>query len=158
MNELSSFKNIPIGSILALPETETPEILAMVKRLPQFLRQIVLSPKTGAFVRGLARTYNITPENQVIIAQAILFVAVQKISLSALQEFIVKNISLENSQAQNIATEIERELFTPLALEFGQFVKKNQGDNTAPLNNLPNVLDLKNQPPKLPSPPPIPPR
>jgi hypothetical protein len=122
---------------------------------------MVTAPKTGAYLEGEMRNFHLQLTDTPLLALAVLQISVGTKSLSQLASIISTDLKLPNDQAQKMSSEIERDLFAPIMLEYNQFIasqKKQTGTSIASAQNsgAHNVLDLKTQP-KPPLPPPIPP-
>lgn len=154
---------IPVGSIATL---STEQSLTYAKQLSAInsrsVRDMITSSKSGAFIRGLTKTYNVPLEQAPRIALMILQIALGEKSLPQLTNLLSVELQIPNTMAQKMAGEIEQELFAPIMLELNQYLTQQQKPATAPQqpSNLSaggarNVLDLKNKP-QPPTPPPIP--
>jgi len=158
--ELSNYKTIPIGSILLLEEEERGSLMNSYFELPMNVKAMAASPSTGAFVRGVAKNHDLPAEQSSLIALAILRVAVGDKTLAQLSSIFSGELRMPNDKAQQMAQEIEKELFAPVALELNQYLegkKKTKGSVLTRTGGSqpPNVLDLKDT--KRPSaPPPVP--
>lgn len=153
------FSSVPVGSLSRLSKTQRDNYIDQVVSLPTNVRKMMFSPATGAFIRGVAKAYNLPLEQSPEIAFAALQVALGDKPLSRLAHDLAIKLNIAVDTADKVAREIEKELFAPIALEFNQHLKSKRPSSSPalpPANNLPNVLDLKNQPPKPPLPPPIP--
>jgi len=163
MATVDKLMHYPIGVAGMLPEPESSRLLEASGKLPAALRPIMSSPRTAAFIRGLAKNHSI-PENQIkYIAYAILVVTLGEKNMANLPVILSTRLKLPNDKAQKLAAEIERDLFAPVALALNKYLSqiKKQDTNSmssrAKLGGASNVLDLKNSSQQKPSPPKIPP-
>lgn len=146
------FRSIPIGSLLIVPEEQRGLYVTNVFRLPANTRTMLFSSATGAYIRGLANTFNIPLESAPLIAFLVLRVAIGEIAMDQLAQTLASELSIDPQTAQAMAQDIEKELFAPIALEWNQYLsQKQQGSApTAPsapqAPSIPNLLDLKNLP------------
>lgn len=138
MAEINTFKTIPVGSLLILPEGEDQLYLDKIGTLPPAIKQLVTQPRTGAYIRGLAKNFDIPLESAPVIAFAVLRVALGEITLDQLAATLASELHVDAPKAQAVAQDIAKELFTPMA--------KAQPPETPPAGNIPNLLDLKNLP------------
>ncbi len=154
-----------------------------LEQLPEGLKSLLVTPRTGAFVIGLLRENSIPVENINIILYLIVQVAFGRKRLADLRQLLV-NENIQPDKAQAITTTLERDLFAPVMRELGEVQKRTErppaaakamsvgprsaGGGAPPLikgeksnlqrpelKGVPNVLDLKEQR-KPPVPPPIP--
>lgn len=157
MDDFTSFQTIPSGAILLASESEQADYIDRLYTLPKKVFEITNSPGTGAYLRGLGKTYN-TPESNVpMIAFLTLQVMIGEKSLAQLPSMLSTDLRLPNDKAQAMAKEIEKELFAPVMLELNQYLenRKKKIETSRPTGGATNVLNLKEQPRK-PVPPPIP--
>lgn len=156
------FTSTPMGSLLPLPFDKRESYLSTLFSLPKNVQSMSTAEKTGAYIRGLTKTNNLVLEKAPQIAFAVLRVAVGEVPLAKLAAVLSTELQLANDQAQRLATEIERDLFAPVALEMGQFLqtreaeKRSSASTAATSAGARNVLNLKTTAPKPPRPPAIP--
>lgn len=151
---------IPLSSLVNRPQDEE-RFLTQLSYLPSELKKIVGSTKTAIYITGLLKNYTLPPEKGGALAFIILEIAFAEKTMAQLSSIISTELQLPSDRAQKMASEIERDLFAPIILEYNQFVasKKNQTGTSvtsAEDSGAHNVLDLKAQP-KAPLPPPMPP-
>jgi len=127
MAKLDIFKTFPVGSVLLRPEAEAEEYLIEVKKLPTALKSLVTSAKTAAYLRGLAKQYNLPLQTAQRLAFGVLRIATGKLPLANLSVLLSGELKLANDKAQQIAAEIERDLFAPVMLELRQHLVKQAG-------------------------------
>lgn len=159
---ISDYKTVPFGVISTLePRQQQDVYLEKFFRVPKNTKKIITSTNTGSYIRGLVKTHKLQPEQAPQIAFAVLRVAVGEIALPKLATVLSSELKLANDKAQKIATEIEKDLFAPVALELNEYLakqKQSQGagqTKRAQDAGASNVLNLKNTP-KPPRPPQIP--
>lgn len=156
--DIEAYVSVPIGSLIRRTREEEARYFAEYDTLPEELKQLIKSPKTGAFVRGLLRNYQITVPAAATLAFRILQICFGEKSLMQLPSMLSMDLKLANDKAQKMAAEIERDLLAPVALELNQFL--NQKRNQAVLRagqqakeaGATNVLNLKVQTRPLPPP------
>ena len=165
MATIDHYKSIPSGSILILDSSKQQSYLERFFDVSPALKQLLTAQKTGSFIRGLAKTHQLAPEQAPQIAFAVLRVAVGEVALGKLGTVLSSELKLANDKAQAMAAEIERDLFASVSRELNQFLEnkkkqagKSQGD-AAKTGGAKNVINLKDeqQPPKPPQIP-LPPR
>lgn len=151
-------RSVPISSLLLLPTEKRMPYFDQLEIMPRNLRLLLFSPRTGAFIRGLTKVYNVPSEKAPTIALTVLKIAYGEKSLAQLASILSTELQLSNDKAQRIAQEIEKELFAPVMLELNQYLAQKKKAPTSPITTQPqasgarNVLDLKSQ-----SRPPLPP-
>jgi hypothetical protein len=138
----------PLNSLLELKEDQRISYIENFFQTPPSVRQMLFSLKTGAFIRGLAKTYDLPDNKTSFISLLILKIAIGEKSLPQLAGILSTELQLPNDKAQKIAQEIERELFAPVALELNQYLKQKKSiPPAADLTHLPpNTLNLKTPP------------
>lgn len=166
------FTSIPIGSLTVLVPVEEQELYVnSAMQAPGNLRDLIFAERTGAYVRGLVRTYNLDRALTPQLAFTVLRVATGMIRLNQLIGELAQRLSIDQNAAEKLALEIERDLFAPVALELNQYVKaigqqtvSAQAPTTVPstpsrrpeMKGMKNVLDLKDRPKPPSVPPPMP--
>lgn len=155
------YKCEPFGSILTRPIDEQATLLEMVFSLPTNTRMMVTSPKTSAYVRGLARAHQLSINQAWQMAFDILIVTLGIKSLAQLPSLLSTDLQLSNEKAQALAKEIEQDLFTPIILELNNYLSRiksqraQKAEQIARQAGARNVLNLKSQT-NIPQPPAIP--
>lgn len=149
-NDLDLYKTIPIGSLLILSEEEAQGALEAARSLPSNLKSLVISEKSGAYVRGLVRADGLPPQAAVRLALMILRVVIGEVLLSQLSSVIASDLRVGQDTAQAMAKDIEKELFGPVIMELNQYlqIKRAAETPTEPSERTvggPNVLDLRQQ-------------
>lgn len=157
MDQLLEYKSVPFGSILTLPDDNWQNYIPRILALPQSLQKLIFSSRTGAFIRGTVKTYNAPLEKSPFVAFAILQIFLGEKKLTQLASTLTTELSISPDTAGKIAREIEKELFAPIALEFGQYLSVTEKIPSPQAGGARNVLDLKTQN-RPPVPPPIPSR
>jgi hypothetical protein len=154
---LLEYRSTPIGSLMDIPKDTSEKYFTFIFLTPSNIQSLLISARTGAFIRGLAKTYNIPIEKAPKIAFAVLQIALGEKTLAQLGSLLSTELPAPNDVAQKIANEIEKELFAPIALELNQYLAKKKQATLAsrPMGGASNVLNLKNTP-QPPPPPPIP--
>lgn len=147
-----------MGSLLTRPQEEEASYFQELRQLPAGVIDLVMSPKTGAYLRGLAKTYNVPVTAAPAISFEILQIGFGRQSLANLANNLMGAVKIPANAAQLMAKDIERDLFAPVLLELNQYVTQLKVKPYAPqpASGLRNVLDLKSQksvPPPLPMPP-----
>ncbi len=169
------YKSIPIGSLLLRDRPEEQRYMQRLAQLPNGLIDVLMSPTTAAYLRGLLKINGIPLEQAPIVAFAVLQICFGEKTLAQLSSMLSTELRLPHDKAQAVASEIERELFSPVLLELNQYLaQKRQAAKSpfrtevapfasplsappqpsAPAREVKNVLDLKNQKPQPPKPPP----
>ena len=141
------FESTPIGSLTGFEEDRRLVYLGAVMTLPVNLRALLFSPKTGAYIRGLAREVRLTDEHVARIAFAVLRIVIGEIALAQLAVVLATELRLANDIAQVMASDIEKELFGPVMVEFNQYLQSKQKADQPGAPESPNLLDLRDQRP-----------
>lgn len=136
MKDSLIFQTVPIGSLLDIPEPKRESYINGAVHLPRSVRSMLFSPQTGAYIRGLANSFDIPLESAPLIAFAVLRVALGEITLDQLAASLAPELRVDTQKAQAVAQDIAQELFAPMA--------KAQPPTTS--GDIPNLLDLKNLP------------
>lgn len=163
------FTSVPINSIMAIPAERRHDYLVAGMSTSDAVRQMLLSPRTGAYLRGLAKSHQLPEKTAVTIAFVVLQAAIGEVPVGKISALLASHLQLPLDRTQKLATELERDLFAPLALEIKQqkqAVQQTQAttaQSAATKAGARNVLNLKRQPPatvtrRPPTPPPLPPR
>jgi hypothetical protein len=104
------------------------------------------APRTAAFLRGLAQAAGLPVERVPRIAWAVLQIAIAEKTLVQLPSMLSTSLGLANDKAQQMAGEIEKELFAPIMVEYSRFVQSRKNQPNRSMGGATNVLNLKNQP------------
>lgn len=143
-NAIFSYKTIPIGSILITPAAEHEKYFTSIDTLSTSVRELIASPRTGAYVRGLIKQFDLSEEFAPQIAFLILQVCIGDKALKDMAQTLQAELGVASTTSQLIAQDLEKELFQPLLSELTQYWQQQQQQiNKA--TGAPNVLDLKNQ-------------
>lgn len=158
MYNKQEFQSVPTGSLVIMPsELRLPLLMELVQTPPK-VKNILVSPKTGAYVLGVVRTYDLPENSERTIAFVIFRIGIGQHKLAELGSLLSSELSLPNDKAQKIATEIERDLFAPIALEFNQYLAQKKQAKVGPppeaTKQAPNLIDLRQNNFKPPVPPP----
>lgn len=148
---MDSFHLLPVGSIYSREEHASLGYLDIIQNIPLPIKDMISSTETASYVRGLGRTYGIPEESQASISFAILEIAIGKKPFAQLSKTLSSELQLPNNEAQNMASEIERDIFGPIKRELSEFLRESRqstGTNSIRLTPLTpskpqNVLDLK---------------
>lgn len=159
IDPLFNFKTIPAGSILMAPEANDNQGVDQLRSLPSSLQKMLASERTGAYIRGLTKTYDVPLEQAPQIAFMVLQIAVGEKPLGQLGGMLSSELKLANDKAQKMAQEIEKELFGPVMLEFNKYLQDKKAMKPGVMDKMrvapQNVLNLKEvpKPPAAPLPP-----
>lgn len=151
------YESRPIGALLAIPENNALPFLNLIVETPKNVQQMLLSLRTGAYIRGLTKTFDVPLEKAPVIAFAVLRIAVGEKPLGQLGGILSAEVPLPNDKAQKMAQEIEKELFGPVMLEFNQYLAAKKAVKPGVMDKMrvapQNVLNLKEppKPPQLPN-------
>ncbi len=156
-----SLLTIPSASFLIRPESEDRQYTKAMRILSGSLKKMLSDDKTGAYIRGLAKSFNISDDNVPPISFTVLRVGVGELPLAKVAATLSSELKIPNDAAQKMAAELEHDLFAPVAVELNQYLASRKQEQTASSGTTArqagasNVLDLKNKMAP-PVPPPIP--
>ncbi len=145
-----ALKTIPINSLVLIPEQERGSYIQKIFTLHQKMQLMLFSDDTGAFIRGIAKTYNVSPETAPHIAFAILEIAIGKKTIAQLPSILSTELQLPIDTAQKMATEIEHDVLAPIKAELNDQSSQQKGSSVpsrttaqAASSGMKNVLNLK---------------
>lgn len=148
MNNIQTFKTIPIGALVSRPEEEDSKYTKKIPDLPPNIKTLISSERTGAYVRGLVKHHDLPEEKAPQIAFSVLQVALGEKQLAQLSSLLSSNVQISSDLSQKIADEIEKDLFAPVMLELNNYLaqKKKDSKSTSPTEGMDNVVNLKDNP------------
>lgn len=165
MESFDLYKSIPLGSLVVFPENESKYLDRLVE-MPPGLADLLMAPKTGAFLRGIVRNAIIDLAKAPDLAYIVLKVGMGEVLMAKLAATISGLLQLPNDKAQKMAAELEHDLFAPVAVELNQYLETKKQQDKAIANKATgnpraagatNVLDLKDSgAQRRPVPPPLP--
>jgi hypothetical protein len=150
MDALDTFMTTPFGGMLTLPEVKQNELLELFFQTPASVRKVLASSRTGAYLRGVTKTFNLSLDVTPRLALTVFRIGVGLLPLPQLASVLASDLSVAPQVAQKIALELERELFAPIMLDLSRAKPSNRPTNTFGARN---VLDLKKDNPPYPLPP-----
>lgn len=151
------FKTMPTGSILILKEFERLPYIAGIVAIPNGLYETLSSRATGSYIRGLTRTFNLPLDQAPVIALQILTIGTGQKPMAQLAGLLSSSLKLANDKAQEMARDIEKEIFGPVMLDLNAFISKQKQRSSMEPGGAQNVINLKTTlPPKPPIFPAIP--
>ncbi len=119
-----TYQTIPVSSLTIIKPEDRGNYLTQVFLLPKKIQDVLFSDDTGAYVRGLGKSYDISEELQPTIAFAILELALGKKTFEKLPENLSTELKLPSDKAQKMTAEIEHDLFAPIKEELDAFLKR----------------------------------
>lgn len=156
-------KTIPIGSILLGPEEDDGITLRTTQEIPVKIKNLLSAMQTGAYIRGIAKEFQLPDETASRLAYTVLRIGIGKITLAAFASTLSTELKLPNDKAQKMAAEIQKDLFDPIMPELNAYLAKKKQEATGIMQHgrenvereaggAKNVLDLRTvpQPPKPP--------
>ena len=153
------YNSVPMGSLVTLPEDQRSNHINNILKLPKNASNILFSPATGAYIRGLTKSHNLPTEHAPIIALIIVRLVTREITIDQLPSIISTEVKTPNDKAQRIAKEIEEDLLGPIKEELEEFWNQqkqeepvNEAEERATQGGANNVLNLKKE--QSPPPPP----
>lgn len=163
-SEATKFRSGPVGSLAIVSDESRLGYFNRIFALQPKVRDMLYSGVTGAYLRGVARTYNVPSDQVPQLALLIVKIAVGEVRLAQLAAAVSVACNLATDKAQSVARDVERELFSPIMIDLGESLRNVQQVPTSPKPRLAsppqNVINLKDRPPAPPKPiyPPAPPR
>jgi hypothetical protein len=155
---MDSFHTMPIGSIYARENISTMDYLDIAQSLPDDVKGMLASVSTASYLRGLARSYDITEGKIPSIAFAVLEISIGKKTFAQLPAILSTELKLPNDKAQTMAAEIEKDVFASIRSKLDSFLRDQKVKSTSVTSKIPpttikarpiqNVLNLKELPPK----------
>lgn len=159
--------SIPAHSLIKMiDENYRHSYLALAIGAPKNVADLLFSPKTGAYIQGVVKAYDLPEDVAPQIAFGVLRVSLGLIPLANFAATLSSELKVANDVAQKMAAELEHDLFAPVAGELNTYLEtrkletrklENKATGDPRAAGASNVLDLKNKP-QPPVPPPIPPR
>lgn len=147
---MDSFHTLPIGSIYAREEAASIGYLDIVQDLSPKIKEMISSEKTGSYIKGIARSYDVSEDNQPDIAFAILEIAIGKKTIVQLPSILSTELQLPIDTAQKMASEIEHDVFGPIKADLSGLPSQQKGSSVpsrttaqAASSGMKNVLNLK---------------
>lgn len=152
LDPLFELESIPIASIVSRPESEDEWFLSAVNKLPSQLKALASSEKTGAYIRGILKSYDIEQQKIPQFSFIIMQIIIGTKKLSDLGGLLSAELRIANDKAQKMAAELEHDLFAPVAGELNDYLAKrnremkkieNKATGNPRAAGATNVLDLK---------------
>ncbi len=147
---MDSFHILPVGSIYAREESASLGYLDIIQNLSPEIKNMISSEETGSYIKGIARSYDVSEENQPNIAFAILEIAIGKKTIAQLPSILSTELQLPIDTAQKMATEIEHDVLAPIKTELSDQSSQQKGSSVpsrttaqAASSGMKNVLNLK---------------
>lgn len=141
MTDFKTLKTIPIHSLLNFPQEQSDRYLEKWFRLPASVKSMLSSPRTGAFVRGLAVNYGIALDQAWLVANIVLMVCLGELETEQLPSTIQHEFKIDGIKAAKMAHEIERELLAPVMLDLNRYLsqkKSSQVEHPSTPSNSPS--------------------
>jgi len=158
----TKFYSVPVGSLYQLDERERLKYLKLLINTPDKVRDLVFSSKTGSYIEGLSKSRGFGVEKSAVISFGVARVVAGDLKLADLAVYLSSAVPVAMDKAQEVALEIEQDLFAPIKDELDLYLKKNEREEPAKKaavrakeGGAKNVLNLKEEK-KLPVPPPMP--
>lgn len=139
----AEFESQPNGSLLTINELERPPYIKGLVAMPVSVHKMVSSPATGSYIRGLTKTFNLPPMAGPQIALQVLAVATGLKRLADLAGLLSSVLKIANDKAQAIASDIEKELFAPVMLDYNKYLHSRKTSAPQQTGGASNVLNLK---------------
>jgi len=152
-DNLLNYKTVPFGSLVLLPDDVWPGYIPRILALPKSLQQLLFSPRTGAYIRGLTKTYNIPLEKAPLIALNVLRICLGEKQTVQLTQVLATDLQTAPGITQKMALDLEKDLFASVALDLNRGATKATLPPPTNYSGARNVLDLKKDNPPYPLPP-----
>ena len=150
------FQTIPVSSLTTIKPADRAYYLTQLFSLEKKVQNVLFSEDTGAYVRGLSKSYNIDINLSPKIALTVLFIAIGEKTFAQLPAILSTELQLPNDKAQKMAAEIEKDLFGPVRGELDEFLrtqKKSKGSIVGRIGSAsptPTVQQTQSKPPASP--------
>jgi hypothetical protein len=118
------FKSIPINSYPNNDSDKKLEIIQKTLELPQTTQDLMFSPATGSYIRGVAKNNLANLKLAPKLAWLILRITLGKVVFPELPSTLKQEFNLEGQKAEELAKNIEKDLFAPVALEWNEWLQK----------------------------------
>ena len=147
------FTSVPINSVMAIPPERRHDYRVAALQTSEPVRRMIISPRTGAYLRGLAKSHQLPESKAVTIAFVVLQVAIGEVPIAKVAALLSSHLQLPNDRSHDLATELERDIFAPLSLEISKQATNNkqaeqvQAEKKATKAGAKNVLNLKRKRP-----------
>lgn len=164
MINLEDYKTTPFGSMLTRDSIEQKQLLEASFTVPKRIKAMLISTETGAYLRGIIKSYYVPEEKAAQAAFGILQIVLGEKTLAQLPSLLSTELKLSNDKAQKMAQELEEDLLAPIMPELTKYLAEKKSDIEAAAGGagasssslgVNNVLNLKDQK-KTPAPPPMP--
>lgn len=120
------YKSKPLGSVLTRPLIEQDRLVERSFTLPRSVKNLFVSERTGAYIIGLAKAYELSTDHAPVIAFIVLRVGFGDKTLAHLPSLLSTELKLPNDKAQAMAREIEEDLFGPVRKELEEYWRKSK--------------------------------
>ena len=157
---MDSYLTTPAGAAALSVPDQRPLLAKGLSSLPKTVLTMASSPQTGAFIRGLVKVHKLDEDYAGTVALQVLHILLGDKDLAQLPSLLSSDLKIPNDKSQQMAQEIEKELFAPISMDLNKYLaekKKAAGSvvnkTTGPRPS--NVLDLKDTK-RPPAPPPVP--
>ena len=170
--EEEQLNRIPLRVLHTSFASKEEVYLRRFSALPENLRELLTSPRTGAFLFGLMREKNVPISRFDRVMLSVIKVVFGDVGFSDLP-FDLEKAGITKDIGSNMSLEIEKDLFAPVVMELGKVQKQaerpagksenttspspslsRRGDQRPEHSGMSNVLDLKEKK-YPPAPPPI---
>lgn len=140
------YQSVPINSVSLLPVERRSAYFERLSLLPPSIRKLLFNPQTGAYIRGLGKVYNFPVDQAPLVSLSVLETFLGFKELAQLGAHFSSKLQMPNDRSQQLARDVEKELFSPVMLDFNAFLATQKQPMKQPPVGTQNVINLKNQP------------
>jgi len=159
MVNIERYVATPLGSTILLDQAASSHCVDQYTQLPSNLRAFASSPKTGSYIMGLIKNFNLPAGTETKIALSLFRILTGDNTFAQLSTVLSSSLKISTSKAETIVAEIEKELIAPIAHDLNSYLsakKRIKASITSKMStdhaSSNNVINLKDQ-----TRPPIPP-
>jgi hypothetical protein len=147
MDTIDRYSATPLGSLSTRTLEEENQFLDNLNKLPTRLRDMLSSFKTGSYLSGLIKTNKLPEKLTAQLAYHVLRTGYGMQGFSGIEDGL-KKLGVPEDKAKVITTDIERNLFAPISMEYNQYLRERKtvpkkAGPAKPTDGMSNVLDLK---------------
>ncbi|MEX1112313.1 MAG: hypothetical protein WEC84_02515 [Candidatus Andersenbacteria bacterium] len=138
----NAFYLIPAASLMFMNDADRQSHIKELFLIPKSLRQTATSEKTAYYLKSIIKKYDLTPPQSRALALLVFKTILKKMQLAQMSSRMSET-GLKPAMAVQLAKEIEKDLFAPIAQDF---------NISTPSSTTNNLLDLKEADKNIPSP------
>jgi hypothetical protein len=122
MPDFVAYKSIPVGSLVDRSVEEEAYYLDKVVQMPSSVISMIMSPKTGAFLRGVLKSHGMDYKKCPLLAFAVLRFVSGDLSLNNLSVVISRDLGASSVISKKMVREIEHDLLAPIMHDLSNYL------------------------------------